>query len=404
MKPNKDGKYVFKSPKYPSLFLPSPQEVAELLGFPNNAIKLLPLLENHYERKLNVGRSSRAALISNGVAKPTVNKLYRWVNHLPIPFKKIMNLPTFLKAFRAMRVGSNAGLWHSISNGLSAFPHDSELITLCDFIEARSNADYQMVKAIRSQIKSGFIDKNDGNAVWLAQLTTWQANSLVPADQLDFYSRYPQAPDDPMFQQEEGINALLEAVYHLNLDFYLAAIAHFEVGLVLYEQRRWGDLDVDNYVGVFSSVINRWVHEDKQMTCFEAMLVEFKESLGNNGIGWRELSGFIAIDDSGESEELLRDRQYNRLKDWRRGVNMPSDLKLRLFVEAAFKSVEGYCPETALIYFRISKGLDLFVAKQFQIAQYHNAGKIMEKVVAHYPRYFQHYKSMWLNNKLLTTD
>ncbi len=399
MKPNRDGKYVFKSPKFTSLFLPSPQEITELLGLPNNAIKLLPLLEEHYDRQLNIGRSSRAALTKNGVAKPTVNKLYSWASHLPIPFKKLINLPTFLKTFRAMRIGSNAGLWHSISNGLRFSPHDSELVTVCDFIEERAKADYQMVKAIKNQVKLGLIDKNDGNAVWQAQLTTWQENSLVPSEKLEFYSRYPKAPDDPMFLQEEGINALLEAVYHLNFDFYLAAIANFEVGVVLYEQRHWDNIDVENYAGLFSSVINTWVHEDKQTMCFEAMLVEFKKLLGNEGVGWRELSGFIPIDDSGESDELLKDRQYNRLKDWRRGINMPSDLKLRLFVEAALKSIGEYSPEAILVYFRISRGLDLFVAKQLQIAQYHSAAQIMEKVVAHYPRYFQHYKNMWMTHK-----
>jgi hypothetical protein len=399
MKSNSDGKYVLKSPKFSSLFLPSPQEITELLGLPNNAVKLFPLLEEQYGYKLNISRSSRAELDKNGVAKPTVNKLYRWVSNLPIPFKKIIDLPMFLKVFRAMRKNSNAGLWYSIMKGLRSSSHDSELVTVCDFIEERANADYQMVKTIKSQIKLGLIDKNDGNAAWHIQLATWHESSLVPSDQLEFYSRYPKAPDDPMFQQEEGINALLEAVYHLHFDFYLAAIASFEIGLVLYDDRNYDHIDVDNYTGLFSSVINTWVIEDKKTMCFEAMLAEFKKLLGKDGIGWRELSCFISIDDSGDSGESLKDRQYNRLKDWRRGVNMPSDIKLRQFAEAALESVGDYSPEAILIYFRISRALDLFVTKHLQMAQYHNAAQIIEKVIAHYPRYFQHYKNTLIPQK-----
>jgi hypothetical protein len=393
MKPNSDGKCAFKSPKFTSLFLPSPQEITELLGLPNNVVKLIPFLEDFYGYPLNVGRSSRAALTQHGVAKPTVNKLSLWVKLLPIPLGRLINLPTFLKTYRAMRVGSNAGLWHSISDGLRASPHDSEFVTVSNFIEERAKADYQMVKGL------SLIDKNDGNAVWLAQLKTWQENSLVPSEQLEIYSRYPKAPDDPIFQQEKSVSTLLEAVYHLHFDFYFAAIANFEIGVVLYEQRRWNHIDVVNYKGVFSSVINTWLFGNKQMTCFEAMLVEFKKLLGNEGVGWRELSCFIPIDDSGDSDELLKDRQYSRLKDWRRGRNMPSDLKLRLFVEAVLKSIGEYSPEATLVYFRISRGLDLFVAKQLQVTQHHSVVNIMERVIAHYPRYFQHYKNMWMTDK-----
>lgn len=61
------------------------------------------------------------------------------------------------------------------------------------------------------------------------------------------------------------------------------------------------------------------------------MLEAIKQRLADHGtvLGWREIATFIYIEDSGESDELLNDRQYNRLKDWRKGINMPSNEKMR---------------------------------------------------------------------------
>lgn len=85
-KPNKDGKYVLKSIKFESVFLPAPSTVTELLQLPNNFIKVIPFIEKQSGILLNIGRSSRSNLATEGVAKPSINKLTSWFQKLPIPY------------------------------------------------------------------------------------------------------------------------------------------------------------------------------------------------------------------------------------------------------------------------------------------------------------------------------
>lgn len=181
MKPNSDGMYILKSINFDSIFLPSPADVCQLLGLPNNVVKMFPAMEAYYDQPLNVSRSSRAKIIKRGVAKPTMKKVLNWLGLVSIPIKLLINTPNILKTRRALVAGSNAGLWYSASYGLELFSHDSELTTLFDFIDTRAEADYQMMKGIKRQIKQRIIDKGDSNGIWQAQLATWQKHSLVSA-------------------------------------------------------------------------------------------------------------------------------------------------------------------------------------------------------------------------------
>jgi hypothetical protein len=167
------------------------------------------------------------------------------------------------------------------------------------------------------------------------------------------------------------------------------------MGLVLYEQRHYENVEIDKYLGIFSAVMDIYLHEDNDYSCFSAMLEALKQRLAKNGnvLGWREIAAFIPLEDSGQSPELFNDRQYKQLKDWRKGENMPSNEKMRLFIEAMIQSLGDYSPEPILDYFRIARAIDNLVAKQPD----KRVIPIVKKVLAEYPRYFSHYKQQLTN-------
>jgi hypothetical protein len=405
MKPNKQGKYVIASPSYKSTFLPSPSDVAELLGLPANIIKMIPFAEDHHGIPLNVGRSSRAEMTNNGVAKPTMSKLAGWMNKLPIPFKQLIDIPLMLKTYRAMRVGSNAGMWKSSSHGLKLSPYDSEFITLFDFIDVRAEADYQMLKTLNHQIENKKLDKTDTNAIWQAQLDTWTRHSMVPAEQLACLSHFFHNINDPMFSVEANAIAVKKAQYHLIFDFYLSAIASYEVGLLLYASRQMSEIEIESNDGVFSSVINTYAVSDEDCTCFGAMLMELRNILKRHGLnsGWRALASYIDIEESGNREELLNDKQYGQIRDWRNRKNMPSDKKLRQFITHFVKDLGDYEIESTLIYLRIANAIDTLVERLFKETNDQRALVIIAEVLECYPKYFELFKLVYINKNAQTT-
>lgn len=401
MKPNSDGKYIFKSINFDSVFLPSPADVCQLLGFPDNVVKMLPVLEAHHDLPLNVSRSSRAEMTRNGVAKPTIKKLSHWVGLLPIPMKKLIHMPNMLKARRAMDVGSNAGSWYSASHGFGLSRYDSELTTLFGFIDVRAEADYQMVKDIKHQIKQRIIDKDDSNAVWQAQLAIWQKHSLVPAEQLAYYSRFAAEPNDPDFKTNEKATEVLKAVYHLIFDFYFSAIANFELGLSLYYMRCGIKDKSEPPRSLFSSVINTYANE--KCTCFSATLNELRTILAKNELpsSWRALAAYIDIEEADHGVELLSDKQYRQLNYWRSGEDMPSAIKLRQFVSKFMNALAGdndvdtaFDVDTILIFLRIANGIDKLVEKLLKQANDEKVLLIIAEVLADYPRYYDHHKQL----------
>lgn len=401
MKPNKDGKFVFKSPSFESLFLPAPSVIAELLGLPANFVKALPMLESYYDKKLNVGRSSRANLVAKGVAKPTLNKLSLWLKQLPIPTKKLFSVSLSLNVWRAMQVGSNAGSWLSTVNGLKQSNYDTEFSQLMAFVAARSNADYLVLASFNKLVKSGQLSREDNIACWAHLHPTWAESSLVSLEQLSQYQQYVELSNNDNVMAIEQEIQVMRAVYAMRLDFYLAAIANYEVGVALYEIRQGADTDFESYDGLFSSVIHTYAVADEECTCFTAMLIKLRNILSRHqqDSSWRALASYIAIEESGDSEESLNDKQYRQLKDWRNGENMPSDKKLREFVEAVVASLGHYDIEPLLVYFRIARGVDTLVAKMLSEVKSEKVVPIIAETLASYPKYFEHYKQQTLNNQ-----
>ncbi|WP_338726432.1 hypothetical protein V8687_02240 [Shewanella baltica] len=411
-KPNKDGKYVFPPSHFTSIFLPSTAEVARLLQLPENIPQQITFFERVHEIDSKIAKSSKANILTQGVSLRTLTKLYNFGENISVSFKIFFTTANLLKLLRPAKAGSNAGDWFALGLGISTVKNDNELFTLGDWLISRSEADYLMLKTIKKQIKIGEIDKNDYITIWQALLPTWQHYSLVPPEQLAYYTSYLNASDALKSPSDEPNQRLYEAVYHMIFDFFLTAIAHYEVGLYQYYQRKFDTFEPYGETILFSKVMHTFTSPDVKCSCYEAVLIELKRFLssGKTELSWRAMAAFIPIKDSAkdsadiqadgknaqqesQSTERLIDRQYHQLKDWRNGENLPSYAKLEAFVTALFNLHGNFDVQAVLNYFRIARAIDIKINECVKLTPDIQIASIREKVLARYLTYFEHYRA-----------
>ncbi|MBW8186573.1 hypothetical protein [Shewanella nanhaiensis] len=394
MKPNKDGKYVFPATDFPSLFLPSVTSVAELLGLPKNLSQQITAFEQYFDKDFKISRSSKACLVTEGVGKPTVNKLVKVGSELSIPTSTLLSPIKLRKDRRALRLGSNAVDWLSLYAGTKCSKNDGEFTDFFKGMSHRAEADILMRKKLQTQIKLGELESTDISGVWLAQLPFWQQYSSIPNEQLATFTRYSEFSRAKL----ENIKTL-PADYSLALgymifDFYLSAIACYEAALGAFYQRRFASLSTKNHLALYERVSETLSSDGDDYTCFGAMLLEVKRLISNerDDVSWRKLASFIPVDQVSQHGETLIDEQYHQLKDWKNGLNMPSMEKLERFVTAAFSYHGNYDVDAMLVYFRIAKVLDIklneFVA---QVPNEHVTSTV-ETVLSSYPVYLEKYR------------
>lgn len=401
-KPNKDGKYVFPPSHFTSIFLPSTAEVARLLQLPENIQQQITFFERAYQTDSKIAKSSKANLLTQGVSLKTLGKLYQFGENISVSFKVLFTKANLLKLLRPAKIGSNAGDWFALGLGISTNKNDHEFFTLGDWLISRSEADYVMLKTVKKQIKIGVIDKNDYITIWQALLPTWQHYSLVPPEQLAYYTSYLNASDALKSPSDETHQRLYEAVYHMIFDFYLTAIANYEVGLYQYYQRKFDTFESDGETSFFSKIMDTFAHSDVKCCCYEAVLIELKRFLssGETELSWRAMAAFIPIKDSADIQqkyplvERLIDRQYNQLKYWRNGENLPSETKLKEFVTALFNQYGNFDVQAVLNYFRIARAIDIKIHECVKLTPNIHITSILEKVLARYPTYFEHYRTV----------
>lgn len=409
-KPNKDGKYVFPPSHFTSIFLPSTAEVARLLQLPENIPQQITFFERAYQTNSKIAKSSKANLLTQGVSLKTLGKLYQFGENISVYFKVLFTKANLLKLLRPAKIGSNAGDWFALGLGISTNKNDHEFFTLGDWLISRSEADYVMLKTVKKQIKTSVIDKNDYITIWQALLPTWQHYSLVPPEQLAYYTSYLNASDALKSPSDETHQRLYEAVYHMIFDFYLTAIAHYEVGLYQYYQRKFDTFEPDGETSFFSKIMDTFAHSDVKCCCYEAVLIELKRFLssGDSELSWRAMATFIPIRNSTDTQAdgknalqeplsksgyRLIDEQYNQLKDWRNGANLPSETKLEAFLTALFNQHGNYDVQTVLNYFRIARAIDIKIHECVKLTPNIQIASILEKVLARYPVYFEHYRT-----------
>ena len=401
LKPNEGNKYVFKNIHFKSVYLPPLNEVTQLLHLPSNISGMITHAQSFYDSDLPVSKSSVFHLSSRGVGKPTFKKIYTWFKSLSPKINEVFNLQVYKKTSKAIRVTSNASTYYSCIHGLNFSKkcnnNDNELNILIDWLVERSNADYLMMSEIHNKAKSKSIDKKSPKDIWQLQKPYWQSHSLVPSHQLSIFDGFFNSDKKRENYTNEDALALAEATYHLTFDFYLSAIANYEVGLHSYYRRIDENYKPKKGTSFFTNVLNTFIESDESNGCFHSVLIELKELVSSNDkpMTWRRLASFVPLEksqsDYTESGESLNDRQYKQLKDWRNGKNLPSFLRLEKFIKAIFASHGNYDSLAMLMYFRISRGIDTKIQECFEQTHSEKVIPIFKTVIGQYPSYFEHY-------------
>lgn len=388
--------------KSPSAFLPHISSTYEALGFPFTLKQWLDLFEADYDEKLKVSRTSRYDFFGKGVGIRTANKFIAWLKKIPVPFVELANKKVMAKVIRSNKVGSNAGAWFSAVNSFniaykcSCTDKEHEFEPVFAFIIARGNEEVSFLKKTRNAIKVNAIDKKNFKTAWELQKPIWLECSKVPSSVLITFDKYAEnlalAPRD---LSEQQTLECIETYCYLCLDFYLELITHYEIGCRFY---CCGDSEkTRNELGMISAAISAYATDDNVKTCFDGLLLMFKNTAStiSGETSYRKLASFIDIDEVSLSEygESLTDKQYKQLKDWRRGLNLPSTNKLTSFLNHLDEYTESSSGNLTMIMCRVVMGLDKMIQGMLLQCQRDNCSPanvepIIKRVLANITDYY----------------
>lgn len=387
--------------KSPSFYLPPLSKVFALLDFITNQKQLIDLLENTYETPLDISRTNKYAFFKQGVGLRTVSKIVSWLKVIPFPFKQLTNKKVMAKVNRAIKAGSNAANWFSGINGFeTSFKRfcktEHEFTLLFNFLEQRCNTEVDLLINIKEEVKAGRLTSDDIEAAWKAQYPLWKNNPYIPLGVTDSFVELVILHSQGKQLSEQQTLNFIESYLYLHFDFFLEAITHYEVGCRMYYGNNKDK--IENDLGMIANAIFAYAADDNIKTCFAGLLKEFKDVLSETieETGYRKLATFIEIEesDSSISGESLEDKQYNQLKDWRNGVNLPSGKKLTVFL----KNLDEYASTSSgFVTFdmcRITMGVDKLVNEFLLQTKKENCNQgdvelTIKKVLANIPNYYK---------------
>ncbi len=387
--------------KSPSFYLPPISKVFALLGFITNQKQLIDLFENTFETPLNISRTNKYAFFKKGVGLRTVSKIVSWLKVIPFPWKELINKRAMVKFERSIRAGSNAGGWFAgISSFQASFKRfgktEHEFTLLFNFIEQRCNTEVDLLLSIKEEVKAGKLTPDDITSLWKAQYPLWANNPYIPQGVIDNFAELILLHQQKVSLNRQQTLNFIESYLYLNFDFFLEAITHYEVGCrICYGKNKE---KIENDLGMIAKAVYAYSTQENIKTCFAGLLKEFKDVLSETieETSYRKLATFIEIevDDSSFSGESIEDKQYNQLKDWRNGVNLPSDKKLTAFLQNLDEYACTSSGYVTLDMCRITMGVDKLVNEYLDKTKNENCSPadvkvIIKKILANIPDYYR---------------
>lgn len=403
--------------KSPSFYLPKLASVSEFLGFPSTQKQLINLLETTYDTPLDISRSSKYGLFGKGVGLKTVSKIIAWCKKLPLPFETMMTKKLIVKIERSTRAGSNAGHWYSaMQNFESGYKFaggsgEDEFTALLEFLEQRCNTEVDLMLALKQKVKAGKLKSTDLAEAWKAQQPLWENNPFVPVNVTDNLVHIALLHSQQKPLTEQQTLTFVESYCYLCFDFYLDAITHYEVGCRMHYGKNKEKLE--NELGIITKAIYAYATDDSISTCFDGMLTELKGVASElvSETSYRKLASFIDIaeDEDSDSGELLTDKQYKQLKDWRNGENLPSGKKLITFLQNLDDYANTSSGFVSFLMCRITMGVDKLVNEVLVQSKRDNCNQadvkvIIKQVLATTPDYYNANLKKQLNKRGPTTE
>ncbi|MBB1398085.1 hypothetical protein [Pseudoalteromonas sp. SG44-8] len=387
--------------KSPSFYLPPISKVYALLGFITNQKQLIDLLESTYDTQLNVSRTNKYAFFKQGVGLRTVSKIIGWLKVIPFPFEQLANKKVMVKVNRAIKTGSNAASWFA---GVNSFQvgfkrsgqTDHEFTFLFNFIEQRCNTEVAFLLDIKKEVKAGKLSSSDIVTAWKAQYPLWENNPYIPSNVIEGFVEILVLHQQGSKLNEEQTLSFIESYIYLHFDFFLEAITHYEVGCRIYYGKNKDR--IENELGMITKAIYAYATQDEVKSGFAGLLKEFKDFLSETieETGYRKLATFIELEGSENNDfgESVEDKQYNQLKDWRNGVNLPSNKKLMAFLNNLDKFAGASSGYVTFDMCKVTMGVDKLVNELLLQTQKENCNQasvelIIKKVLANVPSYYK---------------
>ncbi|OBT08056.1 hypothetical protein A9267_10035 [Shewanella sp. UCD-FRSSP16_17] len=391
---------VFSTGYISNLFLPPPDAVLKLFGISNPMLLGIEVAEQDLNLPLEIKSSSRHKLTTSGVGLPSVKKMYHWTRELfsrAVTKGPIFNEQDFVQS---TQVNSNALGWYSLLNNSEDMKKANisdgfnEFQPLLTFFRKRCKADVECFEHIKQQV-----DKQGVKSITLAeklqfQSPFWLMYSEVENSTWEVLIKLLLQHEQKPIKDKETELLTFRCVVRLQLDFYLEAIAHYEAGVVLAKHENKDEVVQPN--GMLTKGLMLYA-DGVGKTCFDGFLTEMIRVINkiHGDTSWRTVAGCIDIDESAATGmgDSLKDRQYNCLKDWRKGKNLPSYSKLQWFFIHLFGLEDAEFIDMMLAYSKIAIGLDsLFnsICTNFKGAHFseHELEGILKQVLKDYPSYY----------------
>jgi hypothetical protein len=418
-----DGKVTYKPIDFNNFYLPPLTSVFSDLGYKPTLSNFVEYLNNDFDKPIGISKSSIRNISSKGISAKSGQKLLTWFKEAlstSIDFTILRKAAT-VTSLRIAFTRSTSSEWYpSIQTFEILLKRDNlgDLYRpLINFLKNRSAADASHIRRLRRDVKSKKIDINNLAMLWNRYKVILVEHSKVPKEQLDSFTNFiGDYRNTSEIEAKDEAQGMLPLMY-LTYDFYLEFIAHYEVSMLIsinsndeavpdLKSKKWlltkafenylAPLDSEN-----SELFTRNSHnEHSPKTLFGAMLKVLKDEMeklkssedsGQNQDkhnGWRKLASFIEINTT-DSLELLNQRQYDQIKQWRKGKDIPSFKNLNIFINNYLEYVDRSGNDLLEMCFRIMLMLDRLESRTLASVKDKPAAKDhIKTVLAQYSSYY----------------
>ncbi|XDF76715.1 hypothetical protein AAFX60_007950 [Aliivibrio fischeri] len=311
-------------------FLPFIQNFASVIGGPQSPREMIKMMEKCSGISANISNSSLDNLSRSGVGKSIATKFFNFIASFREDFftRSLKDLPQ-----RPVSIYETYIEWRAALVGLvMANENDvGHFQLVIDFLGNRCNQAEQAFLVCKKLKDHG--------------MTPLEA-AFRYYDYLD-HSMYLERKDigvlkDLLVQYVEQGEAAIESdqyasVINLDLDFYFNLAAHYEVHMLMVLFDDIEDLKLVRSdileAGVLVPIITLYRREDSLNTYFSAFLEFLKTFVEEGEYTDYKLARSIPILQGDKfSSSSLQEKKLNQLKDWKKGVNLPSYDKLGQFM------------------------------------------------------------------------
>ena len=360
------SKFKIKFPKNNFGYLPPVEDFFELLKLKVSPFHMLSELEAEADEKLPVGRNQLYNIVKDGISQKIKNKLLSYVSRvapeLTLNFKFSIGL--FKKLYESNKFGANAGAWLSMLTGFNRSRPSDQLDLLVQFIEERSHAELSLCKQA-SRVKKQDPTGHE-QALFISDFLS--NHSLVPKEVLNDYC-------DQVARNDSGLEfnqlAVIKFLLFTWSDFYLSAIASYEIGTRNYMQHLGLAVERGAETSIPKTMPNLLNDDSWKNSAFNNLLELTKTLLGKGEeLSWREFSRMIPI--NGQTEEKqndydstsFTDKQYKTLRSWRAGKvkDLPSRKLLSQFI-SSFCDIGTLEHQLLLERFTVALAMDSWIRK-----------------------------------------